>query len=118
MSVLTPTFDDFLMISGTVSTPFPPLRQSESRILRPYISRMPLPVLQVVFISIFPSSIATINDIGLNTEPGSIILVTARGSISAYPPFSKRESDEMALIFPVCTSIKMHIPALAPIERS
>ena len=83
MRVLTPTFDDFLIISGTVSTPLPPFLQSESRIFRPCISRIPLPVLQVVFMVILPSSMATINDMGLNTEPGSIILVTARGSISA-----------------------------------
>ena len=71
------------MISGTLSTPSPPFRQLESRILRPCISRTPQPVSQVDDIVIFPSSIATINDIGLNTDPGSIMLVNARGSISA-----------------------------------
>ena len=67
---------------------------------------------------IFPSSIATMNDIGLNTDPGSIMLVTARGSISAYDPSLRRESDEMAFTSPVATSIKIHMPARALRLRS
>ena len=82
------------------------------------MSFTPDPVSYVLFIVIFPSSMATINDIGLNTDPGSIMLVTARGSISAYDPSLSRESDEIAFTSPVATSIKMHIPARALSCRS
>ena len=77
-----PTLEDTSSICVTVNGPYPPLRQFQSFMGRPYIILTPLPVSITSSGVILPSSSATMIEAVLKVEPGSSISLMALFLIS------------------------------------